>query len=188
MLKLKGQRLLDAFYNFFASSHYLKEKLQVVLAQLPANFTADDKAIENLVEHTERLKKKYGLDFRLAVELRHESWFTPKVLDPDRKILNKSSISYGAGLLSNYNIAHVINSAPKHWPTHKEVTADFAYIRFHGTESLYASAYSDKELNEWADFIKTKLKKCRQVYVYFNNDLSAKAIENARYLQRAFST
>ena len=33
----------------------------------------------------------------------------------------------------------------------EELTTDFMYLRLHGHEQLYASGYSDPELDEWAD-------------------------------------
>ena len=40
------------------------------------------------------------------------------------------------------------------WPYAEDVTADFVYLRLHGSEELYASGYSDEALDHWAARIK----------------------------------
>lgn len=112
------------------------------------------------------MEKKYKLKLPLAMEFRHKSWFEPEILD----------------LLRKYNIANVIGSGPGRWPEDRTVTADLNYVRFHGTRWLYASSYTRKQLDEWSDFIKQH--KVKTVFAYFNNDKSAKAISNAKYLQQ----
>jgi uncharacterized protein YecE (DUF72 family) len=154
--------------RFCSRARHLKANLGVVLVQLPASFRASEEKVVNLSEQFKRAEKKYKMKFPLAFEFRHESWFTDKVF----------------ALLSKYNIASVINSSPRtKWPYSCRFSADFAYIRFHGSKRLYSSSYSDSELDAWADFIKSQAKDCRVVYCYFNNDKSARAVENAKYLQ-----
>jgi uncharacterized protein YecE (DUF72 family) len=61
-------------------------------------------------------------------------------------------------------------------------TADFAYIRFHGSTGLYWSCYSDQELESWAQRISKMAQEVNTVYIYFNNDAQAFAVSNARTL------
>src|SRR5271169_1980722 len=75
------------------------------------------------------------------------------------------------------------------WPNAEDLTADFVYLRLHGSEELYASGYSDEALDHWAARIKlwsrglepndARLvaldmqplrRNARDVYVYFDND------------------
>jgi uncharacterized protein YecE (DUF72 family) len=63
-------------------------------------------------------------------------------------------------------------------------TADFAYVRFHGSTSLYTSSYRDKELADWAKKISELGQKLKAVYIYFNNDVAGYALNNARTLTR----
>ena len=58
-------------------------------------------------------------------------------------------------------------------------TADFAYIRFHGSTGLYWSCYSDEELASWAKKLVSLATKLKAVYIYFNNDAEAFAVRNA---------
>lgn len=69
-----------------------------------------------------------------------------------------------------------------YYPKAEVVTADFVYIRMHGSKVLFASKYTDKELKELAQKIKKWLRKNLDVYCYFNNDFYGYAIENAKTL------
>ena len=136
----------------------LSNKLGVVLIQLPPNFPADIGRLKNAAEAFSRINT------RTAFEFRNDSWFKPEVFE----------------ILKKHNMANVINSAGGRWPESKQITADFAYIRFHGGKSLYRSSYSASELHKWSGFIK-KLK-LAHVFVYFNNDFHAHAVNNANEL------
>jgi uncharacterized protein YecE (DUF72 family) len=58
-------------------------------------------------------------------------------------------------------------------------TSDFAYVRFHGSEGLYCSCYSDEELSQWAQRIARLGQDIKAVYIYFNNDTEGFAVKNA---------
>ena len=66
----------------------------------------------------------------------------------------------------------------------RAATADFAYIRFHGSHQLYSSNYSDEELADWAKKLAQLAETAETVYVYFNNDAGGYALDNARTLRR----
>jgi len=66
-------------------------------------------------------------------------------------------------------------------------TADFAYVRFHGSISLYSSCYSDEELLSWARRIAELGQKLKAVYIYFNNDAEAYAVRNAQTIAQFLS-
>jgi uncharacterized protein YecE (DUF72 family) len=85
------------------------------------------------------------------------------------------------------------------------VTADFAYIRLHGSEELYASGYEDVAIEYWAartrcwatggspddgklvDPATTPRVKPRDVYVYFDNDAKVRAPVDAAALRKRLS-
>ena len=67
-------------------------------------------------------------------------------------------------------------------------TADFAYIRFHGSTGLYWSCYSDEELAVWAKRLANLAKNLKAVYIYFNNDAEAFAVRNAVTLRHYLET
>ena len=55
------------------------------------------------------------------------------------------------------------------------MTADFVYVRLHGSRELYASGYTDAELDTWAAKIGAWRSSGREVYVYFDNDAKVHA-------------
>jgi len=89
---------------------------------------------------------------RHALEFRHPSWFTPET----------------AACLSENGLA-VCQSDAADWPLWDAVTTDLVYIRLHGHERTYASAYSQASLETWDRRIERWLAEGRQVHVYFDN-------------------
>jgi uncharacterized protein YecE (DUF72 family) len=63
------------------------------------------------------------------------------------------------------------------------LTTDWAYVRFHGRNQLFASNYSRAELTKEARILKRYLKDGMGVFVYFNNDAKGHAVKNARTLR-----
>jgi len=59
------------------------------------------------------------------------------------------------------------------------ITADFIYIRLRGSQTLYASEYSEEELQSWAEKIDNWKK---DTFIYFDNDFEGYAVNNARRL------
>lgn len=69
-----------------------------------------------------------------------------------------------------------------------ELTADWTYIRLHGpTQFKYQGSYSDAQLVGWAERIRTWSRKLDAIYVYFDNDDSAFAVQNALTLKELVS-
>jgi len=63
------------------------------------------------------------------------------------------------------------------------ITSDWVYWRFHGTAG-HAGKYSQGQLRAEARVIREYLGRGLDVFVYFNNDVSGYAIENAFDLRR----
>lgn len=191
--------------NFFASGVLsLREKLGPILWQFPPNFGWNEerfrKFFELLPRTTEEAaelaklhddKLKHGAwtktdasrPLRYAVEIRHPTFLVPEFF----------------ALLREHRIAFVYADTAGKWPYVEDLTADFVYIRLHGSEQLYVSGYSDQELDSWAARIKlwsrgkqaadarlvTKAKVKtgpRDVYVYFDNDAKVHAPFDAKKL------
>ena len=159
MVKLKEpQRGLD---NFMPRAERLRWKLGPVLWQLPPNWNANADRLEAFLG---ALPKKH----RYTFELRNESWMTPAVYD----ILRAHNAAFCIYELAGYR-------------TPLEITADWTYIRLHGpTRHKYQGSYSDEQLAEWAARIKAWSRKLKAIYVYFDNDDSAYAVDNALTLKR----
>jgi len=138
---------------FIESAINLKEKLAAILWQLPPSLKKDLKRLETFLKLLKKTK------IRQVFEFRNESWFDKETY----------------ALLKEYNTSLCIAHSNR-FPCVKEVTADFLYLRFHGGESLYSSNYPDKELKEWADFVKGTKK---DIFVFFNNDAYGYAVKDA---------
>lgn len=165
--RLSGVR--EAWKQFIENALNLKEKLGPILFQFPPSFKVTPQNLQRLENFLKLLNyNKYtmvkNVSLRYVFEFRHKSWC-------DKKIYN---------LLKKYNIAWVIADSPR-YPRVDVITADFVYIRMHGSKIMFSSKYTKKELNSLAQKIKKWLKKT-DVYVYFNNDAYGYAIENAREL------
>jgi uncharacterized protein YecE (DUF72 family) len=143
--------------KFFNLAEMLQQKLGPLLYQLPPNMHRNDDRLESLLSI---LPDKY----RHVFEFRHESWFHEDIFD----------------ILREYNAGFCIFDMPE-LTCPVISTADFAYVRFHGKDSLYASNYSDKQLMDWASALMSlaKTKHLKSVYAYFNNDNEAFAVKNA---------
>lgn len=201
--KLKEPR--QALANYFASGLLrLREKLGPILWQFPPQFGFDEerfKAFFDMLprdtesmarfgkEHDDRVEGGVYLDVdqnrpvRHAVEFRHESFLTDRFLD----------------LLRKHNVALVVADVASKYPTAEDVTADFVYVRLHGSRQLYASGYTPTEIAAWAEKIRlwrkgTESKNAhrigpktlnadggRDVYVFFDNtDVKLRAPVDAR--------
>jgi len=151
-----------AWNLFYQRAKNLKKKLGPFLIQLPPNWRKDLKRLKDFVKMAKEIAPKE----RFAFEFRHESWFCSQVYQYFKK---------------EKNVTFCIADS-KRWPMTNELFGDFAYIRFHGPRSLYASKYPERQLKKWAKIIKKLLKRGLDVFCYFNNDFSGFAIEDARVL------
>ena len=153
-------------------------KLGALLAQFPPSFKNDHygKQILNAVIRT------FG-QYRLAVELRHRSWSDDKET---------------ATLLRENYASWVQIDEPKFKTSVAEdlpITSDMIYFRFHGrnaemwwkgnTETRYKYLYSQEEVNELADKVKSLAEKAKLAFVLFNNHWQAYAPRNAVDMQKA---
>ena len=160
------QGVKEAWEQFIENALNLKEKLGPILFQFPPSFRIDLKRLESFL-------KILSKDYRYAFEFRHKSWC-------DKKIYS---------LLKKHNVAWVIADSPScpilrpgSGQEAEVVTADFIYIRMHGSKVLFASKYTNEELEDLAQKIKKWLKQKIDVYCYFNNDAYGYAIKNAKEL------
>lgn len=187
---LKLRNCERALGNFFASGILaLGARTGPFLWQLPATYGFDAERIDAFIrmlprdsvdgeavarEHDERLRHGALVDavarvsYRHALEVRHPSYFCAELYD----------------LLRSHNVAFVIADTAGKFGYAEEVTADFVYVRLHGSTALYASDYSEAELQRWAGLTKGWLSRRpgRDVYVYFDNDAKVHAPHNAMRL------
>jgi uncharacterized protein YecE (DUF72 family) len=134
-------------------------KLGPVLIQLPPSysFQTDFGKLKAFLERSPE-------DVKFAVEFRHPSWLKEEVWS----------------LLRSKNVANVIVDEPL-LPPDTVVTADFAFVRWHGRGSRpwYNYRYSDKELDAWVPKVKDVASRVKQTFGYFNNHFRGFAVENS---------
>lgn len=207
---MRRLRNIDApLANFFASGLLrLGPKLGPILWQFPPNFQFDPEVFEAFLErlprdtqaasllaqkHDERLNGRVWTEvgeiarkpLRHAVEIRHPSFVCEEFIR----------------LLRHHHVALVCADTVE-WPRLMDVTADFIYCRLHGSEVLYTSGYSEPDLQKWAARVvawatggeapdgdrasgkPARIRKQRDVYVYFDNDAKVYAPKDAHSLSR----
>ena len=150
----------DEVNNFMSRAVLLKDKLGPLLYQLPPGLHRDDDILKSFLSTLPQ-------EMKHVIEFRHESWFVEEVYD----ILRRNHVGFCA-----YDM-------PKLTPP-LLATADFVYIRFHGSDSLYSSCYSNEELKDWAKRIAELAEGLEMVYIYFNNDVQGYALENANTIKK----
>jgi len=123
------RNLGTAVDNFLSRADLLKEKLGPLLYQLRPSMKRNDELLEAFLSS---LPPKY----QHVVEFRHESWIDEAVFD----------------ILRRHNVGLCVFDMPG-FSCPLVATSDFAYVRFHGSEGLYSSCYSEEELSRWAERI-----------------------------------
>jgi len=138
----------------------LGPKLGPIVFQLPPRWHLD-------VERLRRFLGALPRGRRFALELRDPTWHTEAVLE----LLRRHGVAFCA-----FDIAGVQSPT---W-----VTADFVYVRLHGpARQAYSGSYSKAQLRTWAERVRRWRQQVDAVYVYFDNDDRAFAVENARRLR-----
>lgn len=188
--------------NFFASGVLaLGAKLGPVLWQLPPSLPFDP---EKLAAFFDLLPRTATEAVQLArkhdSKLRHRAWLKAEAVRPLRHALEIRHDSFRdpafIALLRRHKIGLVVADTVE-WPLLVDATADFVYVRLHGSQQLYASGYGAKALKSWAARIHAwqhareaqgehaglpARKQKRDVYVYFDNDAKVRAPFDAHAL------
>ncbi|MBO8130270.1 MAG: DUF72 domain-containing protein [Candidatus Marinimicrobia bacterium] len=144
--------------NFLKGVLRLKEKLGIILVQLPPSMKFDVKRIENFIQIL--YDKKVLPTIRVSFEVRNQTFLCDRFYDILRK--NKIALCF-----SDWPGVEVDNP----------VIADYIYIRRHGPKSLYASNYTDDDLKKDLEMMRDVLNKGMDSYIYFNNDAYAFAVD-----------
>ena len=171
----RGKATADDEKAFRAGIDPLAEagKLGAVLIQFPWSFKNDREERSYLTELAERFK-----DYPLVVELRHESWNNPRILQTLEDL--------GVGLCDIDQPLFANSIKPS-----AEVTSSIGYIRLHGRNyqnwfreeadvvERYDYLYSRDELDPWVERIKEVAEKAKQTFVITNNHARGQSLANA---------
>ena len=159
MIKLKDPQ--RGLVNFIPRAERLRWKLGPILWQLPPRWNVN---VERLEEFLHLLPPQH----RYTFELRNPSW----MCEPVYEVLRRHNAAFCIYELAGYQ-------------SPLEITADWTYIRLHGpTQFKYQGSYSEEQLAAWASRIRSWSRRLKAIYVYFDNDDSAYAVENALTLKR----
>ena len=142
----------------------LGDQLGPVLLQLPPNFPADPGALDACLSEFARRAGITGGPVRVAVEFRHETWWTEEV----RKILAR----HHAALCWADRLGSPVTPL---WRT-----ADWGYLRFHAGPGQPCPRYGAQDLGRWVDRIAAAWPGGgADVFSYFNNDQLGAAVHDA---------
>lgn len=149
-------QLLADFYGTVQEG--LREKLGPVLFQLPPRLAYSNDRLFKMLDSLDPA-------FRNVLEFRHPSWWEGHV--------------YQA--LAQRGVSFCGQSHPQ-LPDEVVANAALLYYRFHGTPELYKSPYAEEYLRQVVSQIEAA-RHVQEAYLYFNNDIDASAIGNARQMQ-----
>lgn len=174
VFSLKGSRFITHIKKLKASAEpvdvflsralTLKEKLGVILWQMPPSLKVDPARLAEFLE----LLRPYGA--RNTFEFREDTWISKKVIS----LMEKENAS-----LCMADWPESMNDLP--------VTSDFVYIRRHGENGSHATSYSPEKLKADATRIRKYLRDKKDVFIYFNNDAFGYAPQNALRLKKLLS-
>jgi uncharacterized protein YecE (DUF72 family) len=148
-------------------------KLGAVLIQFPWSFKNDREERTYLNQLVERFKV-----YPLVVELRHESWNSPRILQ------TLEDLNVGLCDIDQPLFANSIKPSA-------EVTSAIGYVRLHGRNyqnwfreeanvvERYDYLYSRDELEPWVERIREVAGKARQTFVITNNHARGQSLVNA---------
>lgn len=142
-------------------SRPLRDKLKVVLWQLPANFYKNVPRLEAFVSAL-----SVWNEVRHTIEFRHSSWFDNEV----KEVLTKNHVA-------------ICQSDAADWPMWSAISTNLVYVRLHGHTATYSSSYSTASLKSWAEKIRQWHANDINVYIYFDNDAYTHAPVNAMQLR-----
>jgi len=141
--------------RFVTHARGLGGKLGPALLQLPPQLEADVDLLDDCLAQFPR-------EVRVAVEFRHQSWWTAEV----EQVL----LRHGAALCW----ADRGRPISPLWRT-----ADWGYLRFHQGRASPRPCYGEDALAAWVTRINAALARESELFVYFNNDTRACALRDA---------
>jgi uncharacterized protein YecE (DUF72 family) len=177
---LLHDRTRETTTRFLETLGELGDKLGVVLIQFPPGFTSERQA--ELARFLDRLPRSV----RIAVELRHDSWWTSETAS----VLRDRGVSWVVSDQSPRSEAMKAPGGGSAGPIPRLIvpTADFLYVRWlgkHGQFRDHRREHFDPttRLEWWARRLREGLssnRKLRTIYGFFDDDLTGHAPATAR--------
>ena len=186
------KRLVDVetpLANFFASGVLaLGPKLGPLLWQLPENLRFDAEVLDTFLAGlprttVEAAELSKGHDDKVPDD---RALTTAEERRPLHHALEFRSPTFAVPavteVLRRRHVATVLADTAGRWPRVDEATGSIRYARLHGDQELYASGYTDRALDEWADRVRGWADAGQDVFVYFDNDMKGYAPHDAMRL------
>ena len=156
------QNVTDKLNQYLDAVALFEEKLGMIFLQMHENFAPKDfEKLENFIQN-------FPKGYPLAVELRHEDWFS-----------NEENFNQLVSLLEKHNISNIIvDTAGRRDMVHMRLTSNEAFVRFVG-----ANIPSDYErLDEWIETIKLwKAEGLQKLYFFIHQNLELESPMLAKY-------
>ena len=160
MKKLKDPE--EPVERLMSRARELGPKLGGVLIQLPPNMHRNEERLDAVLA-------LLAPETRVAVEFRHDSWYTDSV----REVLERHSAALCLADRGNHRLTPDWRTAP------------WGYLRFHGGLSSPPGCYDRARLEEWAGLAGSLWQPDEDVYVFFNNDFHRCALRDAGWFAEA---
>ncbi|MFJ8065629.1 DUF72 domain-containing protein [Psychrobacillus sp. NPDC096426] len=161
-------------------------KLSMVLVQFPPWFTCVKENVEYILRVKEELR-----DLELAIEFRHQSWYSPD--------FQNGTLDF----LRTHHLHHTVCDEPQVGtgcvPVVPIATSDKVLVRLHGRntygwnnpgnnekwrEVRYLYDYNKEELSYTQNIVDQLQKQAKEIVVLFNNNSGGHAAKNAKAFQQ----
>jgi uncharacterized protein YecE (DUF72 family) len=142
--------------RFMAAAGGLGDRLGPVLVQLPPNLPVEAERLAECLD-------QFPAGVRVAVEPRHDSWWTDGVRD----------------VLTSRDAALCWTDVLSRPRTPLWRTASWGYVRMHQGAATPWPRYGDQALRSWSRRIAETWPDDADVYLYFNNDPGGAAVRDA---------
>ncbi|GEM51175.1 DUF72 domain-containing protein [Empedobacter brevis] len=156
------QNVTDKLNQYLDAVALFENKLGMIFLQMHENFAPKDfEKLENFIEN-------FPKGYPLAVELRHEEWFS-----------NEENFNQLVKLFEDHHISNIIvDTAGRRDMVHMRLTSNEAFVRFVG-----ANIPSDYErLDEWIEIIKLwKAEGLQKLYFFIHQNLELESPMLAKY-------
>ncbi len=150
------REIREPLETFLRTMEPLGSKLGPLLVQLPPGLEADERLLDDAL-------RAFPEGCRVAVEFRHESWFTAGVRE----------------VLERHQAALCIADREEELVTPLWRTAPWSYVRFHVGLGEPPPGYRDETLERRGEELLRVCQEEDELYAYFNNDPFACAVRDA---------
>jgi len=141
---------------------HLGQTLAVILFQLPPSWGPN---LPRLAEFLAAYRRIFPTT-RMCLEFRNQQWYGAET----QRMLRDAGIGFCIYHLAGHDSPRL-------------VTADFAYVRLHGSGSRYSGSYDAAALQPWADRIRSWRAQGIDCFCYFDNDIGGDAPRDAALLR-----